>query len=338
MSRRRYLSTDISTDAAVNRLAMRSDFAALLYTWMIPHCGDDASLPGDAEEILMKVMPGRRDKSPDDVESALELMQQFGLIVWRRDEKTVDYPAPAFYRYQSYIKDGDRRGKNNTAQPREIDTGADNSANQRTTAQNDASFKSSFSSSVLPSGGSPPVVPQSPPAPPALPPPKEPKPRTERQKAADEVYERKMVIVSAYFRGLSIEEGTLPWTQRKGRALSALTAAVLNSPECVPEIVEPLTKYTAAAFRWRNGKKIPDLSEVLMAFAEWDQAGRPDDIKPSPISSNGHSRSPTPPRLPTVLQPGQVPADGGLAALLAKKGITNGNAPNGRSASGPAGH
>lgn len=138
-------------------------------------------------------------------------------------------------------------------------------------------------------GGTPPVVPQSPPVPPAPPPPKEPKPRTERQKAADELYERKMVIVAAYFRGLSIEEGTLPWTQRKGSALSAITTAVLNSPECVPEIVEPLTRYTAAAFQWRHGKKTPALNEVLMAFAEWDQAGRPESIQRPPMPINGRA-------------------------------------------------
>lgn len=80
MSRRRYLSTDISTDTAVNRLAMKSDFAALLYTWMIPHCGDDASIPADAEEILLLVMPGRRDKTVLDIEAALQLIEDAHFI------------------------------------------------------------------------------------------------------------------------------------------------------------------------------------------------------------------------------------------------------------------
>lgn len=136
------------------------------------------------------------------------------------------------------------------------------------------------------------------------------KPRTERQKASDALYERKMAIVAAYFRGLGIEEGTLPWNQRKGQALACLTSVILASPECVPEIIEPLTRYTRSAFQWRNGKKTPQLSEVLAAFAEWDADGRPDGVAKTirpPVSIASR------PQLPPVMQPGHVPKDGGLA-------------------------
>ena len=48
MSRRRYLSTEVSLDTRINRLALEAgDFAALLYTWMIPHAEDDASITAD---------------------------------------------------------------------------------------------------------------------------------------------------------------------------------------------------------------------------------------------------------------------------------------------------
>lgn len=140
--------------------------------------------------------------------------------------------------------------------------------------------------------GTPPVVPQAPPKP--TPVKTEPKPRTEKQKASDELYERKMVLVSAYFRGLEIQEGTLPWNQRKNVALGALTPVILQSPECVPEIIEPLTRYTASAFKWRFGNQIPKLAEVLMAFAEWDQLGRPEQVDrqaraPTPIRQSNHN-------------------------------------------------
>jgi hypothetical protein len=129
----------------------------------------------------------------------------------------------------------------------------------------------------------------SPPEKPAPEPPRpaQPKPRTEKQSKSDQVYERKMAIFAAYCDGLGIEPETLPWTQRKGPSLSALTPKILDSPECVPGIVEPLTRYTASAFRWRNGKQTPSLTEVLMAFPEWDQAGRPDQTATKP-------RDPTP--------------------------------------------
>ena len=45
MARRRYISTAISTDTAVCKLAKKyGEFAAMLYTWMIPHAEDDAKL------------------------------------------------------------------------------------------------------------------------------------------------------------------------------------------------------------------------------------------------------------------------------------------------------
>lgn len=87
MSRRRYVSTDISTDKAVNRLATQhGDFAALFYTWLIPHAEDDATFPADPEELLMKVCPGRRDKEIADIQGAIEAMLELGLI-----EQTSNY-------------------------------------------------------------------------------------------------------------------------------------------------------------------------------------------------------------------------------------------------------
>lgn len=117
MSRRRYLSTAISTDKAVNRLAMRSDFAALLYTWMIPHTEDDATLIGDPEELLMAVMPGRRDKEPEQVAEALAIMAEMQLIIWEPGAERVVFPE-SFYKHQSYIGADRRRTAQNSAEQR----------------------------------------------------------------------------------------------------------------------------------------------------------------------------------------------------------------------------
>lgn len=156
MARRRYLTSDISTDKRVNDLARTAgDFAALLYTWMIPHAADDATLPGDPEELLMRVCPGRRDKEPDDVAAALAAMDALGLIAWDRAASIVRFPD-SFYRHQTYITEK-RRG---SAQPSAPAEGCgETAANQRTSAQNAASrapasfsSSSSVSSSVSPSG------------------------------------------------------------------------------------------------------------------------------------------------------------------------------------------
>lgn len=94
MSRRRYLSTEISLDTRVNRLAVRcGDFAALLYTWMIPHAADDGSLHDDPESLLLRVMPGRRDRTVEEVAAALQAMHDLGLVVWDAERREIRFPA-----------------------------------------------------------------------------------------------------------------------------------------------------------------------------------------------------------------------------------------------------
>jgi len=104
MSRRRYISSAISLDRVVNRLAAEAgDFAVLLYTWMIPHAEDTARISADPEELLYMVVPGRRDKTADDVEAALLHMASLKLIAWKRAEGVIYFDTKSFYRYQAYI-------------------------------------------------------------------------------------------------------------------------------------------------------------------------------------------------------------------------------------------
>lgn len=110
MARRRYISTQISLDAAVDKLAQEyGDFAALLYTWMVPHAEDDATITGDPDELMFTVIPRRRDKTIEDVVAALEGMEKVGLIKWDRENKIIYFPPESFYRYQSYIREDKRR-------------------------------------------------------------------------------------------------------------------------------------------------------------------------------------------------------------------------------------
>lgn len=133
MGRRRYLSTEISVDSRVNRLAEQyGDFSALLYTWMIPHAGDDACLTGDIDQLMFTVIPGRRGKTPEEVAAALTGMHDLGLIEWDQDNERIAFPPSAFYKHQSYIKD-DRRGTAQISAPSFNKT--DPAANQRKSAQ-----------------------------------------------------------------------------------------------------------------------------------------------------------------------------------------------------------
>lgn len=78
MASRRMLSKSISISEQVNDL---SDFAALLFTWMIPHADDWGILPGSTKKIKALVIPMRK-QAPKDVEKALYELVSAELIWW----------------------------------------------------------------------------------------------------------------------------------------------------------------------------------------------------------------------------------------------------------------
>src|SRR5664279_2357388 len=139
MARRRYISTVISVDVIVNRLACKSDFAALLYTWMIPHAEEDGTITADPEELLYTVCPARRDKDVEDVQGAVDLMREAGLLILH--EELLYFPVDSFYRYQSNVHADRRRER-------------DPEPSALIGAHNAASSSSSVSSSSSPSTSS----------------------------------------------------------------------------------------------------------------------------------------------------------------------------------------
>jgi hypothetical protein len=144
MARRRYVSTNISVDSRVNRLATDyGDFAGLLYTWLIPHAGDDGTITSDPEEILFSVMPGRRDKTPEDIATAISGMVALGLL--QADGAVLRFPPESFYRYQTYVNEARRTSAQVQTAPSSIERTPQNSEDQRASAQNAASSSSSFS-------------------------------------------------------------------------------------------------------------------------------------------------------------------------------------------------
>lgn len=120
MSRRRYISTDISTDPKVADLAEEGGaFPVLLYTWLIPHLDDWGRAPGDPKEIRLMVLPGFPCTSKD-VEQALELMQKVGLI-YRYEvagKKYLCVNPETFYKHQSYIQQKKRKDDSGSKYPR----------------------------------------------------------------------------------------------------------------------------------------------------------------------------------------------------------------------------
>lgn len=76
MARGRMLRPSISTDPEVNSM---SDFAQLLFTWMIAHADDYGVLPGNPLELWALVVPFKTDRR-NDVAAAIDEMVVAGLI------------------------------------------------------------------------------------------------------------------------------------------------------------------------------------------------------------------------------------------------------------------
>ena len=76
MANRRMIAKSISVSDEANALG---DFAALLFTWLIPHSDDYGVIPGSPGRIKALVVP-RRKQSEADIEAALEEMRRVGLI------------------------------------------------------------------------------------------------------------------------------------------------------------------------------------------------------------------------------------------------------------------
>lgn len=109
MARKRYISTDVSTDKQLNRMGAKyGDGAQLFYLMMIPHADDNGTITGDPWELLGLVWGSRRDKTEDDVTQALDALAEFRLII-RGEDGLLYFPCHAFYKYQSYIKQENRR-------------------------------------------------------------------------------------------------------------------------------------------------------------------------------------------------------------------------------------
>ena len=80
------INKSISVSEQVNRL---SDFAALLFSWLIPHADDYGVIPGSAKKIKALIVPMRK-QSADQVENALNEISNAGLI-WRYMYKNDEY-------------------------------------------------------------------------------------------------------------------------------------------------------------------------------------------------------------------------------------------------------
>jgi hypothetical protein len=152
VARRRYISTNISLDRVVNEIAMEpgGDFVALLYTWMIPHAEENASITGDPKELKWTVIPGRDDRKATDVEAALSVLHERKLIAWDSEKATVYFDSDSFYRYQSNVQMDKRVDNSEQFKRLHSEPTAANSKEQQQSAANSTSFSLSPTPSPTP--------------------------------------------------------------------------------------------------------------------------------------------------------------------------------------------
>lgn len=89
MANRRSLSKSISVSEQANSL---SDFAALLFTWCIPHLDDFGRMSGSPAVVKAMVIPMRK-QTAQEVAQALQEMVDAGLIYWYewKGEKIIQF-------------------------------------------------------------------------------------------------------------------------------------------------------------------------------------------------------------------------------------------------------
>lgn len=309
MRRRRYLSTDISGDDRVDELAQTyGDFAALLYTWMIPHAADDATITSNLKRLMWTVIPSRRDKTEAEVEDAIGGMLALGLLDRVPGQALLQFPPAAFYRYQTYVHQSRRVSPQNAEDQRSSENFL------RSTASVKPSVKPSPSHSVSP----PTVVAADAPTPPSLsknpvkavfeaPATVEPAVRTVPKPAPPTALWQ---IFEGYCTGLDLEPETIPRKHRE-RLLGQAKDLVEHY---TPEQVEGCTRYLRTHRYWHD--KLTSLHPVLEEIAQWVQAGCP-AAWTADTSKNGHGpNGRPPPRAPntirTVNDPALKPAPGGM--------------------------
>lgn len=85
MSRKRYISTDISVSGKIEELTRRAgEYAVILWTWMTPHLDDWGRMEGEPDVVFFTVTPrfALLGRKPEDAEKALHAMHELGLITW----------------------------------------------------------------------------------------------------------------------------------------------------------------------------------------------------------------------------------------------------------------
>lgn len=123
-------------------------------------------------------------------------------------------------------------------------------------------------------------------------------------------------IDSAYravYAGFGVKDGETTYLARWHTDHIDLTPAVLAS--ATDDELRRCAAYLLSSWRRDGIPNTPRIKHVLEAMAEWRRLGEPAAAPPKQTPSINGKHPPSPP----ILQPGQVPRDGGLAEYKARR-------------------
>ncbi|MBE3584958.1 MAG: hypothetical protein IMW94_02060 [Thermoanaerobacter sp.] len=117
MPRKRYITSEISTDEKIAALAEENPTAALMWPWFITAFDDWGRMSANPIEVKLTLFPAFPFTSKD-VALAMKLFHKYGLAyLYEVDGKPYMAVNPAtWYKYQTYINSG-RKGKNSSKYP-----------------------------------------------------------------------------------------------------------------------------------------------------------------------------------------------------------------------------
>lgn len=119
MSRKRHISTDISTDNKIAELSEKGILPLLLYTWAIPHMDDWGRITGEARQFKLLVCPAL-DVTTKEVDQALHDIHSAGLwtLYEAKGKKVAAIHPDNWFRHQSYINVSKRTDDSGSVYPR----------------------------------------------------------------------------------------------------------------------------------------------------------------------------------------------------------------------------
>jgi len=109
MSRKRFITSDMSVDEKIAEIAAENPVAALMWPWFITGFDDWGRMEANPVKIKLSIFPAF-PYTPKDIEEAIDLYDKFG-IVHKYEVDGKEYIAiepEKYYKYQTYIRGSKR--------------------------------------------------------------------------------------------------------------------------------------------------------------------------------------------------------------------------------------